>query len=385
MSYKKIETIALREGHKTSSEKEHSPAIFLTSSFIFDDAEQAGNTFAKKESGNVYTRFTNPSVNLLQERLAKLEGGQRCLATSTGMSAVFATIMTLLKSGDHIVSSKSIFGTTTVMLNDIVSKFNIDISFVDLTDINNWQSSIRDNTKIFFLETPSNPLLEVVDIKKLAKISKKNNIILVVDNVILTPVAQQPLALGADLVIHSATKYIDGQGRCLGGAIIGANDLIEKIDSFIRTTGPSISPFNAWVLAKGLETMPIRVKEQFKNANILAHWLEQQKFVEKVYYLGLESNSGHKIAKQQQSGFGGVVSFEVKGGRKNAFNLINNTKMLSITANFGDTKSTIIHPTTTTHSRLNDKERADSGIKENLVRISVGLENINDIIADLKI
>lgn len=381
---KKIETIAVREGYKNSSEKEHSPAIFLTSSFVFDNAEQADNTFSKKESGNIYTRFTNPSIDLFQKRLAKLEGAQDCIATSTGMSAIFATIMSLLKTGDHIVSSRSIFGTTTIMFNDIVSKFNIDISFADLSDINSWEALIRNNTKIFFLETPSNPLLEVVDIKKLAKISKKHNIILVVDNVILTPIMQRPLELGADLIIHSATKYIDGQGRCLGGAVAGSNDLIEKIDNFIRTTGPSISPFNAWILAKGLETMPIRVKEQFKNANILAHWLEQQNFIEKVYYLGLKSNLGHEIAKNQQSGFGGIVSFEIKGDKKDAFNLINNTKMISITANFGDTRSTIIHPTTTTHGRLTDKERIDSGIKDNLIRVSVGLENIDDIIADLK-
>lgn len=385
MSNNKIETISVREGQHSSSEKEHSPAIFLTSSFLFDDAQQAEDTFAKKQAGNIYSRFTNPNVDLLQKRLAKLENGEKCAVTSTGMSAVFATIMSLLKSGDHLVSSQSIFGTTSVLFNNIVAKFNIDVSFVDLSDINSWQSSIRDNTKIFFLETPSNPLLKIIDIQKLAAICKKHKIILVIDNVILTPIAQQPLKLGADLVIHSATKYIDGQGRSLGGAIIGNNHLIEQIESFIRSTGPSISPFNAWLLAKGLETMPVRVKQQFKNASILANWLEQQKLVDRVYYLGLKSNPDYEIAKKQQTDFGGIVSFEVKGGKNKAFDIINNSKLLSITANFGDTRSTIIHPATTTHSRLSEEERAKAGIKDNMIRISVGLENIEDILADLKI
>jgi O-succinylhomoserine sulfhydrylase len=385
MTEKKFETIAIRVGHRKTAEQEHSPAIFLTSSFDFDSAEQAAKRFAKEESGNIYTRFTNPTVDAFQSRLAALEGAEGCLATSSGMSAIFATLMALLKSGDHIVASRSMFGTTIALLNDIISKFNIDVTFVDLSDISDWERSIQSNTKIFLLETPSNPLGEVVDIRALATLSKKNNIILAVDNVIMTPALQQPLALGADLVIHSATKYIDGQGRCLAGAIVGSSDLLEEIGGFIRTTGPTLSAFNAWILLKGLETLSLRMKAHCDNASKLANWLVEQEFVEKVHYLGLESHPNHQVAKLQQSGFGGIVSFEVKGGKKGAFRLINNTKMLSITANLGDTKSTITHPATTTHGRLSDEERAQSSITDGLIRISVGLEDIGDIISDLRL
>ena len=385
MTEKKFETIAIRVGHRKTAEQEHSPAIFLTSSFDFDSAEQAAKRFAKEESGNIYTRFTNPTVDAFQSRLAALEGAEGCLATSSGMSAIFATLMALLKSGDHIVASRSMFGTTIALLNDIISKFNIDVTFVDLSDISDWERSIQSNTKIFLLETPSNPLGEVVDIRTLATLSKKNNIILAVDNVIMTPALQQPLALGADLVIHSATKYIDGQGRCLAGAIVGSSDLLEEIGGFIRTTGPTLSAFNAWILLKGLETLSLRMKAHCDNASKLANWLVEQEFVEKVHYLGLESHPNHQVAKLQQSGFGGIVSFEVKGGKEGAFRLINNTKMLSITANLGDTKSTITHPATTTHGRLSDEERAQSSITDGLIRISVGLEDIGDIISDLRL
>ena len=385
MTEKKFETIAIRGGHRKTAEQEHSPAIFLTSSFDFDSAEQAAKRFAKEESGNIYTRFTNPTVDAFQSRLAALEGAEGCLATSSGMSAIFATLMALLKSGDHIVASRSMFGTTIALLNDIISKFNIDVTFVDLSDISDWERSIQSNTKIFLLETPSNPLGEVVDIRTLATLSKKNNIILAVDNVIMTPALQQPLALGADLVIHSATKYIDGQGRCLAGAIVGSSDLLEEIGGFIRTTGPTLSAFNAWILLKGLETLSLRMKAHCDNASKLANWLVEQEFVEKVHYLGLESHPNHQVAKLQQSGFGGIVSFEVKGGKEGAFRLINNTKMLSITANLGDTKSTITHPATTTHGRLSDEERAQSSITDGLIRISVGLEDIGDIISDLRL
>lgn len=384
MTERKFETIAIREGHRKTAEQEHSPAIFLTSSFTFDSAEQAAKRFAKEESGNIYTRFTNPTVDAFQNRLAALEGAEGCLATASGMSAIFATLMALLKSGDHVVASRSMFGTTIVLLNDIISKFNIEVTLVDLADVNAWEQAIQPNTKIFLLETPSNPLGEVVDIRALAAISKKNNIVLVVDNAIMTPALQQPLALGVDLVIHSGTKYIDGQGRCLAGAIVGSNELLEEIGSFIRTTGPTLSAFNAWILIKGLETLSLRMGAHCDNANKLANWLVGQEFVEKVHYLGLESHPHHEVAKSQQSGFGGIVSFEVKGGKESAFRLINNTKMLSITANLGDTKSTITHPATTTHGRLSDAERAQSGITDGLIRISAGLEDIGDIIADLK-
>lgn len=384
MSDKKFETIAIREGHKKTGEQEHSPAIFLTSSFAFDSAEQASKRFAKEEPGNIYTRFTNPTVDTFQSRLAALEGAEGCLATSSGMSAIFATLMALLKSGDHVVASRSMFGTTIVLLNDIISKFNIGVTFVDLADVSAWEQAIQSNTKIFLLETPSNPLGEVVDIRALATISKKNNVVLAVDNVIMTPALQQPLALGADLVIHSATKYIDGQGRCLAGAIAGSNELLESIGGFIRTTGPTLSAFNAWILIKGLETLSLRMRAHCENASKLANWLVEQEFVEKVHYLGLESHPSHEVAKSQQSGFGGIVSFEVKGGKAGAFRLINNTKMLSITANLGDTKSTITHPETTTHARLSNEERTQSGITDGLIRISAGLEDISDIISDLK-
>jgi len=300
------------------------------------------------------------------------------------MSAIFATIMTLSKPGDHIVASRGMFGTTTVLLNTIVNKFDIEVTFVDLPDLVTWQDSIQSNTKLFILETPSNPLGEVVDLRALSAISKKHNIILAVDNCVMTPALQKPLSLGADIVIHSATKYIDGQGRCLAGAIAGNSELLEEISSFIRTTGPTLSAFNAWIVLKGLETLSLRMRAHCENARQLANWLNNQSFVEKVHYLGLESHPHHQIAKEQQCDFGGIVSFEVSGGKEGAFRLINNTKMISITANLGDTKSTITHPASTTHARLSEDERQQSNISDNLIRISVGLEDISDIIDDLK-
>jgi O-succinylhomoserine sulfhydrylase len=384
MKDNKFETKAIREGYKASQEQEHSAAIFLTSSFTFDSAEQAAQRFAKEEQGNVYSRFTNPTVEAFQDKLASLEDAESCLATASGMSAIFATIMTLSKPGDHIVASRGMFGTTTVLLNTIVNKFDIEVTFVDLPDLVTWQDSIQSNTKLFLLETPSNPLGEVVDLRALSAISKKHNIILAVDNCVMTPALQKPLSLGADIVIHSATKYIDGQGRCLAGAILGNSELLEEISSFIRTTGPTLSAFNAWIVLKGLETLSLRMRAHCENARQLANWLNNQSFVEKVYYLGLESHPHHQIAKEQQNDFGGIVSFEVSGGKKGAFRLINNTKMISITANLGDTKSTITHPASTTHARLTEDERRQSNISDNLIRVSVGLEDISDIIADLK-
>ncbi len=384
MKDNKFNTKAIREGYQPTQEQEHSAAIFLTSSFRFDSAEQAAKRFDNKDQGNVYSRFTNPSVVAFEEKLAALEGAEQCLATASGMSAIFATIMTLLKPGEHMIASRGMFGTTIVLLNTIIQKFNIEVTFVDLPDLNNWKNSVQTNTKLFMLETPSNPLGEVVDLRVLSAISKKNNIILAVDNCIMTPALQKPLALGADLVIHSATKYIDGQGRCLAGAIAGNNKLIDEISSFARSTGPTLSAFNAWIVFKGLETLSLRMQAHCENAKKLAVWLNEQEFVKKVHYLGLDSHPHHSIAKEQQSGYGGIVSFEVIGGRKEAFRLINNTKMISITANLGDTKSTITHPATTTHVRLSDEEKQQSNISENLIRISVGLEDIEDIIADIK-
>ncbi len=378
-----FDTKAIREGYRTTNEQEHSEAIFLTSSFTFDSAEQAANRFSKEEPGNIYARFTNPTVDAFEKKLAALEGADACCATASGMAAIFATIMALLKSGDHIVASRNMFGTSVVLLNTIISKFNIEVSFVDLSDLSAWEDSIQDNTKLFLLETPSNPLGEVVDIVELSKLSKAHQILLAVDNAILTPALQNPIKLGADIVIHSATKYIDGQGRCLAGAVLANEEIIEQVHGFIRTTGPSLSSFNAWIVLKGLDTLSLRMKAHSDNAFKLATWLEQQDKVKKVHYLGLESHPNHQLAKSQQSGFGGIVSFEVDGGREAAFKVINATHIFSITANLGDTKSTITHPSSTTHGRLTDEEKEKANISEGLIRISVGLEDVNDLISDI--
>ena len=378
-----FKTKSVREGQKSSNEQEHSAAIFLTSSFRFDSAEQAAERFDSNQ-GNVYSRFTNPTVESFQNKLAALEGAEKCQATASGMSAIFATIMTILKPGEHMVASRCMFGTTIVLLNSIIEKFGIQVTFVDLPDLEGWEKSIQKNTKLFLLENPSNPLGEVVDIKKLSAISKKNEIVLAVDNCVMSPALQRPLSLGADLVIHSATKYIDGQGRCLAGAVAGKASIVDEIASFNRSTGPTLSPFNAWVVLKALETLSLRMNAHCESAMKLATWLDSQAFVDEVYYLGLENHPHHEIAKKQQTGFGGIVSFKVKCGRKEAFKLINNTRMISITANLGDAKTTITHPSTTTHVRLSDEEKIKSQISENLIRISVGLENIEDIIADIK-
>ena len=378
-----FDTKAIREGYRTTQEQEHSEAVFLTSSFVFDSAEQAANRFSKEEPGNIYARFTNPTVDAFERKLAALEGAEACCSTASGMAAIFATIMSLLQSGDHIVASRSMFGSTIVLLNTIVAKFNISISYVDLSNLAEWESAIQSQTKLLLLETPSNPLGEVVDLKALSAIAKAKNVLLAVDNAILTPALQNPISLGADIVIHSATKYIDGQGRCLAGAVLASDEIIEQVQSFTRTTGPSLSAFNAWIVLKGLDTLSLRMNAHCNNALKLAKWLESQTQVEKVHYLGLESHPGHNLAKAQQNNYGGIVSFEVKGGREAAFKVINATKILSITANLGDTKTTITHPASTTHGRLSDDEKHQAGISEGLIRISVGLEDINDVINDI--
>jgi O-succinylhomoserine sulfhydrylase len=379
----KFDTKAIREGYRTTQEQEHSEAIFLTSSFVFDSAEQAANRFSKEEPGNIYARFTNPTVDAFEKKLAALEGADACVATSSGMAAIFASIMALCESGDHIVASRNMFGTSIVLLNTIVSKFNVGISYVDLGDLSQWQDAVQDNTKLFLLETPSNPLGEVVDITALSKISQANNILLAVDNAILSPALQNPIKLGADVVIHSATKYIDGQGRCLAGAVLANEAIIEQVSAFTRATGPSLSAFNAWIVLKGLDTLSLRMKAHSYNALKLATWLQTQDQVEKVHYLGLESHPNHTLASTQQSDFGGIVSFEVKGGREAAFKVINATEILSITANLGDTKTTITHPARTTHGRLTDNEKQQANITEGLIRISVGLEDVGDVINDI--
>ncbi len=378
-----FDTQAIREGYRTTQEQEHAEAVFLTSSFVFDSAEQAERRFAKEEPGNIYARFTNPTVDAFEKRLAALEGGEACCATSSGMAAIFASIMSLLKSGDHLVASRNLFGTSIVLLNSIINKFGIEVSFVDLDDLAAWRSAIQPNTKLLLLETPSNPLGEVVDIRALSQIAKEADALLAVDNAILSPALQNPLQLGADIVIHSATKYIDGQGRALAGAVVASEALIEQVHGFIRTTGPSLSPFNAWIVLKGLETLSLRMQAHSDNALKLAQWLETQPLVEKVHYLGLQSHPHHEIAKAQQSGFGGIVSFEVKGGKAKAFEVINATEFLSITANLGDAKTTITHPATTTHGRLTPEEREAAKIGDGLIRVSVGLENVDDVIADI--
>lgn len=378
------ETQAIRAGHKRTHEDEHSMPIFATSSYVFKSAEEAALRFTGKQPGNIYSRFTNPTVSAFQERLAYLEKGERCLAFSSGMAAIMAVGMALLEAGDHVVCSRSVFGNTVLTFQNYFGKFGVETDFVSLTDPTAWEAAIKPNTRFLFLETPSNPLIEIADIRALADIAHKHGALLVVDNVFCTPILQQPLMLGADLVVHSTTKYIDGQGRCVGGAVVANEELIEKyVYPYLRTGGATMSPFNAWVFLGGLETLAIRMKAHCDSAFELAKWLEQQPAVAKVHYPGLESHAQHELAKRQQSHFGAVVSFELHGGKDQAWQLIDSTKMLSITANLGDVKTTITHPATTTHGRLTPEARAEAGIKDSLVRISVGLENIDDIKADL--
>lgn len=379
-----FETLAIRAGHERTNENEHSEALFPTSSFVFKNAAEAAARFAGTEPGNIYARFTNPTVRYFQERLAALEGAESCVATASGMSAVLAVMLGLLKTGDHVVCSSSVFGTTTVLLQTYIAKFGIEVSFAKLSDLDAWQAALKPNTRLLFAETPANPLTELVNIAALADIAHRNHSLLVIDNCFCTPALQQPLRLGADIVVHSATKYLDGQGRMLGGAVLGNKDLVGKdVYGVLRSGGVTMSPFNAWVFLKGLETLKIRMQAHCANAQMLAEWLTQQPAVKQVFYPGLASHPQHALAKRQQSGFGGVVSFEVKGGQEAAWKVIDSTQMLSITANLGDVKSTITHPATTTHGRLTPEQKAQAGVSDGLVRVSVGLENIQDIQRDL--
>ncbi len=382
------ETIAVRQGLRPGPEQEHSEPIYTTSSFVFDSAEQASARFSYQEQGNIYSRFTNPTVRVFEERLAAMEGGSACIATASGMSAMLAICMSLLESGDHIVSSRSIFGASHILLSDLMTKFGVTTTFVDLTDLDQWRDALNENTKMVFFETPTNPLTEIADIAAIADLAHKHNkeIKVVVDNCFCTPVLQKPLEHGADVVLHSATKFIDGQGRCVGGAIVGDEDFVgDKLFAFMRTAGPSISPFNAWVFAKGLETMHLRVNHNSDSAQKIAEWLSEKPSINKVYYPGLPSHPQYDLAASQQSKAGAIVSFELDGGREAAWKLINDTQLLSITANLGDTRTTITHPATTTHARWSDEDKTKAGITDGIVRLSVGLENVQDIIDDLKV
>ncbi|MDO9150725.1 MAG: O-succinylhomoserine sulfhydrylase [Methylotenera sp.] len=382
------ETLSVRAGSESTEYGENSEALFLNSSFRFKSAAQAAARFGGTEPGNIYSRFTNPTVTMFQNKLAALEGAEQCVATSSGMSAILACVMGLCSAGDHIVASRSIFGTSVQLFGNILKRWGLDVTFVSLTEPDEWKTAATAKTKLFFVETPSNPLTEVCDIRLLADIAHAAGAHLVVDNCFCTPAIQRPLALGADIVIHSATKYIDGQGRCLGGAVLGSKALMEPVYGFLRTAGVTMSAFNAWVFLKGLETLHVRMEAHAKNALALATWLEAQPQVGRVHYPGLKSHPQHALAMSQQLSGGGIVTFEVKPvsgktAQESAWALIDSTQLISITANLGDAKSTITHPATTTHSRVTPEARAAAGISDGLVRIAVGLEHIEDLKADL--
>ncbi|MGO2148472.1 O-succinylhomoserine sulfhydrylase [Halomonas sp.] len=378
-----LETLAIRAGHHRTFEQEHAEPIFPTSSFVYESAAEAARKFGGQEPGNVYSRFTNPTVHTFERRLAALEGGERCVATSSGMSAILSTALALLSAGDEIVASRSLFGSTVSLFDKYLGKFGITTRYVELSNVEAWEAAITPKTRLLFAETPSNPLSEIADIPALAAIAKRNNALLAIDNCFLTPALQQPLALGADLVIHSATKYLDGQGRAIGGAVVGKHDALEEVFGVVRTCGPCLSPFNAWIFTKGLETLSLRMKAHCENALTLARWLEQHPAVSNVHYSGLEAHPQHTLAKQQQKGFGAVLGFEVVNGQEGAWQVIDATRLLSITGNLGDVKTTITHPATTTHGRLSDAQKEAAGIVPGLIRVAVGLESQQDIQRDL--
>lgn len=378
-----LDTLAVRAGTVRSQFNEHSEALFLTSSFVFNSAAEAAARFKGEQPGPIYARFTNPTVSMMEARLAALEGAERCVAFASGMAAILATVMGLMKAGEHVVASRSIFGSTVQLFSNILGRFGIETTYVSPTDPAEWRAAVKSNTKLFFVESPSNPLTEVSDIRALSEIAHVSGAWLAVDNCFCSPALQKPLELGADIVIHSATKYLDGQGRVLGGAVLGSQALMEGVYTFLRTAGPTLSAFNAWVILKGMETLSIRMAAHSRNALALAQWLETQPAVARVLYPGLPSHPQHELAMAQQTTGGGIVAFELKGGQVAAWKLIDATRMLSITANLGDTKTTITHPSTTTHSRMTPEQRAAAGISVGLVRIAVGLESIADIQADL--
>ncbi len=379
------DTIAIRAGQQRTVEGEHNDPIFATSSFVFKDAREAAARFKEEEPGNVYSRFTNPTVRAFEQRLAALEEGAACAATASGMGAILAMGLAFLKAGDHVVAGRNLFGSTVTLFSKILSKFDVSTTYVDITDNKAWESAVQRNTRLLFLESPSNPLAEVADIPVLAELAHANNCLLTVDNCFCTPALQKPLALGADIVIHSATKYLDGQGRCVGGAVVLKDESAHgDLVNILRSGGPSMSPFNAWVFLKGLELLRLRMEAHSAAALELAKWLENHPAVSKVYYAGLESHPQHALAAKLQTAFGGIVAFEVQGDQDEAWRVIDATKFLSITGNLGDVKTTIVHPATTTHGRLTQEQRDNMGIRDNLIRLSVGLENIEDIKADLQ-
>lgn len=379
-----LETQAIRAGQRRTGEQEHSDPIFPTSSYVFGSAAEAAAKFTGQIPGNIYSRFTNPTVRTFEERLAALEGGERCVAVASGMAAIATLGFGLLKAGDHVLCSRGVFGNTVLLFQNFFAKFGVATTFVDLADPAAWEAAIRPQTRLLFLETPSNPLTQVADIAQLADLAHRHGALLAVDNCFCTPALQRPLELGADFVIHSATKYLDGQGRCVGGAIVGQRELLDKeVYPFLRTGGAAMSPFNAWVFLKGLETLALRMRAHSENALGLAQWLEAQPWVQRVHYPGLPSHPQFDLVRRQQKAPGGIVSFELAGGQEQAWKLIDATRMLSITANLGDVKTTITHPATTTHGRLSLEERAAAGITDGLIRLAVGLENLKDIQDDL--
>ncbi len=381
----RLATLAIRAGHARTHEGEHSEPIFPTSSFVFTSAAQAAARFSEAEPGNIYSRFTNPTVRCFEERLAAMEGGEACVGTASGMSAIMSLCMALLKAGDHVVCSESVFGTTIGLLNRYLGKFGVETTFVRLDDNDAWRAARKPNTKLFFLETPSNPLSAIADIRGIADVAHERGIVLAVDNCFCTPALQKPFAFGADVIIHSATKFLDGQGRCMGGAVVGSKEFVGKdVWNFMRTVGPSMSPFNAWVFLKGLETLQLRMNAHSAAALELATWLEKQSKVSRVHYAGLPSHPQHALAMKQQTGFGGIVAVEVLGGREGAWRFVDAIKLMSITANLGDVKTTITHPCTTTHARITPAERERAGIVEGLLRISIGLEDMADLKDDIQ-
>ena len=378
-------TLAIRAGQQRSDEGEHNDAIYPTSSFVYSSAREAAARFGGEEEGNIYSRFTNPTVQAFERRMAALEDGERAVATSSGMAAILSTCLSLLKQGDHVICSRSVFGSIVSLFDKYLSRTGISVTYVDPTNIEAWSAAITPATRMFFLETPSNPLAELGDIEAVSKLAHDIDALLVVDNCFCTPALQQPLKQGADIVVHSATKYLDGQGRCVGGVVVGRDKEMEEIYGFIRTGGACLSPFNAWVFMKGLETLELRMNAHSANALEMATWLKQQSGIDKVYYSGLEEHPQHVLAKKQQRGFGGVLAFEVSGDQEAAWRFIDATKMISITGNLGDVKSTITHPGTTTHGRMSAQAKDEAGIKDNLIRLSVGLESVDDIKRDLQL